>query len=343
MSDKKNNSSLSLSDFFFQWQLKFEDYLNNKSDYDVKTIENYINVVKFFTQFIIECGHDSKDTIEVNTDFILEYFQWRTLDAKRRLKKDLQESTKNNDKKILIIFFEYIEDKVEDEIKIKLKKRIPVAPTDYVEFNIKWKKVKFKKRNKEREHFDAHMVIKILEYLEKERKNKCDLHSNTLSFCFKLALFGGLRATEICNVRIKDFGKPYSSKENNEKFVKLTVYGKGGTIYTNPFGYDNIKNELNWFRRNFKDDEQIFFSKTGKELNRMILYRDFEKISNDLLLGKKGVHIVRHTFASRLNELGIDIRNIQLLMRHTDISTTSIYTAKNERALEKSLGNLDYK
>lgn len=41
---------------------------------------------------------------------------------------------------------------------------------------------------------------------------------------------------------------------------------------------------------------------------------------------EKGVHIIRRTFANRLSELGVDLMDIQDLMRHSDPSTTRIYT-----------------
>ena len=97
---------------------------------------------------------------------------------------------------------------------------------------------------------------------------------------------------------------------------------------------------MNFFKRNKDDKELIFLSKTGLPLTRLHLYRYFENISNELGLGKKGIHIIRHTFGSNLSELGIDIRNIQILLRHANISTTTIYTARSQSRMEDAISKL---
>ena len=72
----------------------------------------------------------------------------------------------------------------------------------------------------------------------------------------------------------------------------------------------------------------------------MKLYRYFEEISEKLNLGKKGIHIIRRTFATNLSEAGVDLIHIQNLMRHKDIKTTTIYTARSQSRMEEAVSRL---
>ncbi|WP_319060492.1 tyrosine-type recombinase/integrase [Aliarcobacter skirrowii] len=184
------------------------------------------------------------------------------------------------------------------------------------------------------------LIKTILEYLMKEQKNNKSEFSYTLSFCFKLALYGGVRASEICNLSLNNFGKPYISKESKTKLIPLTIMGKSRTIYTNPIPYDYIKSELAFFIKIKSAKEKLFYSKTGLPLDRIKLYRYFEEISEKLNLGKKGIHIIRRTFATNLSEAGVDLIHIQNLMRHKDIKTTTIYTARSQSRMEEAVSRL---
>lgn len=310
----------SFSSSLYRWKLDYEKYIDKRKD--KKTVENYINVVNKFEEFISSSKeYEILSFKDINHKLLDEYFEYRDRVFGRKLKA----TTKRNDKKILILFFEYIEEENEEGF----------------EFNIKWKRVDLGKiERKEQEFFSEDIVVKILKHLEKNIKKNRNEFSYMLSFTFKIALYSGLRATEICNLTMKDFGKPYISKRNNRKFIPLTIKGKGNTIFTNPINYDYVKNEFNYFKRNKLIDEVLFRTQKGEELNRFHLYRYIENISNELDLGKKGVHIIRRTFATNLNEVGVDIRNIQLLMRHTDIKTTSIYTARSQRQMEDAVSKL---
>ncbi len=318
---QKENETLSSS--IFRWAFEFEDKLVRK---DNKTIQNYINVVKNFEKFISSSSrYDNLKYENINSDLLDRYFYFRDNNHKLKTGRILKTSTKQNDKKVLKIFFEFIEDKNNEKF----------------EFNIKWRKIDIGKiKRVERDYFNEDALNDIIKYLEKNIKKNRKEFDYMLSFTFKLALFGGLRASEICSVRLKHFGKPYVSKSNGKKFISLLILGKGDTEFTNPIRYDYIKNEYNYFKRNRNEKDLLFKSIRGKNLNRIHLYDYFKKISDELNLGKKGVHIVRRTFATRLNEFGVDIRNIQLLMRHTDIKTTAIYTARSQKQMEDAAGVL---
>jgi len=322
---KLQENKESLSSALFRWSIDFNENLelDNK---DYKTIENYMNVINKFIEYVSSnIDIDTKgNLININDKFIKRYFNWRNEEHKIKTGKILKNSTKLNDKKILIIFFTYIE---EENIEKK-------------EFNIKWKKIKFIKESAEKTYLQPELVKSFLEYLEKFIKKEKSEFAYTLSFCFKLALYGGMRASEICNLELRFFGTQYINKETNTKLIPLTIQGKGNTIYTNPLPYDYIKNELSFFKKIKAIDKKLFLTKTGLPLKRTNLYGYFEEISNELNLGKKGVHIIRRTFATNLSEAGVDVIHIQNLMRHKDIKTTTIYTARSQERMERAIAKL---
>ena len=319
---KDKNETLSTS--LYRWSLDFNENLelDNK---DGKTIENYMNVVNKLIEYVaINKIIDEQSFEDIDDRFFRRYFYYRDEEHINKTGKSLKSSTKQNDKKVLIIFFNYIEEENDNKF----------------EFQIKWKKIKFPTENKEIDYLKPELISSFLQYLSKQQKVEKSEFSFTLSFCFKLALYGGVRASEICNLSLNNFGKPYVSKESKTKLIPLTIKGKARTLYTNPIPYEYIKNEFNFFTKIKIENEKLFSSKTGLPLDRVKLYRYFEEISKKLNLGKKGIHIIRRTFATNLSEAGVDLIHIQNLMRHKDIKTTTIYTARSQSRMEEAVSRL---
>ncbi|MCT7487084.1 site-specific integrase [Aliarcobacter cryaerophilus] len=319
---QKNNETFSSA--VQRWKIEFETRISKRRD--EKTVENYINVVQQFEDFIFsDKDLDRTNFIKINHFIIEDFITYRDKKRKSETGKELAVSTKKNDLKVLKIFFEFIEDNADNG----------------VQFFIKWKKVEVGKMpRREITYHSEDNIIRVLNYMQRSIKKERTEFAYMVSFTFKLALYGGLRATEICNLKLENFGEVYTSNSEKKKFIPITIYGKGSTVFTNPIPYEYIKNEFNFFKRNKNKKDDLFLTKTGIKLNRNHLYGYFENIGKLLGLDKKGIHIIRRTFATNLNELGVDIRNIQLLMRHSDIKTTTIYTARSQKQMEAAVGKL---
>ena len=143
----------------------------------------------------------------------------------------------------------------------------------------------------------------------------------------------GLRLSELVNLNIGDLDFDSGT---------ITVIGKGQKERVIPFGSFAAKAIKKWLEIRKKisvpksEDQILFLSKTGKKLtSRAIQYRlKYWAI-------KQGVpenihpHLLRHSFASHLLQSSQDLRAVQELLGHSNISTTQIYTHLDFQHLSK--------
>ncbi|WP_417583577.1 site-specific tyrosine recombinase XerD [Pelagibacterium sp.] len=119
----------------------------------------------------------------------------------------------------------------------------------------------------------------------------------------------------------------------------LTVTGKGGKDRLVPLN-DRAKDALiGWL--DSTDKEKFVFPAKGAEghLARQVFARDLKGLASraGLPVAKVSPHVLRHAFASHLLANGADLRVVQMLLGHADISTTQIYTHVLDAHLRKLL------
>jgi integrase/recombinase XerD len=147
----------------------------------------------------------------------------------------------------------------------------------------------------------------------------------------ELLYSSGLRATELCDLKVRDV---------NTTVGCVRVLGKGMKERIVPLGraaIEAITRYLNESRPRFDKhhSERLFLSRTGKPMERIALWMLVEKHGRRSgLLNDVSPHTLRHCFATHLIGGGADLRIVQELLGHSDISTTQIYTHVDQTRLK---------
>jgi site-specific recombinase XerD len=81
---------------------------------------------------------------------------------------------------------------------------------------------------------------------------------------------------------------------------------------------------------------------TGKCFDRINMRRQVARIFRTAKLGKPGLHILRHTFASHLIMKGVDLVTVKELLGHSDIATTMIYSHVTKNHIGKAIKKLKF-
>jgi integrase/recombinase XerD len=142
----------------------------------------------------------------------------------------------------------------------------------------------------------------------------------------------GMRASEAVGLNISDINLSVS-------FVKC--FGKGSRERIVPINQPTlraIKAYLEQGRPKFpkKNEQALFLDKSGGRLTRQGLWLIIKKyVKRTGVKGKTSPHTLRHSFATHLLEKGADLRSVQEMLGHADISTTQIYTSVSRERLKR--------
>ena len=144
------------------------------------------------------------------------------------------------------------------------------------------------------------------------------------SAMMELLYAAGLRVSELVNLKLFDV---------NMEACFVKVFGKGSKERVVPIGVyakDRINEYINTARpfllkKNIS--RFLFIGRSGKALTRQGFWKLLKRYSVKAEITKKITpHSLRHSFATHLLEGGADLRSVQLMLGHVDISTTQIYT-----------------
>jgi integrase/recombinase XerD len=144
----------------------------------------------------------------------------------------------------------------------------------------------------------------------------------------------GLRVSELVSLRLpqlrlgSELGGGY-----------LIAFGKGSKERVVPVG----ESAESWLGRYFRDArpglergraDAVFLSRLGRAMTRQGFWENLRRYARAAGVKKVSPHVLRHSFATHLLEHGADLRAVQEMLGHADISTTQIYTHIHQQRLK---------
>lgn len=165
-------------------------------------------------------------------------------------------------------------------------------------------------------------------FLEPDTSTEIGLRDRAL---LELMYSSGLRVSEAVSIQIRDIDLDAGI---------LTTIGKGSKTRRVPVG----KSAVEWLKsyiaaRQKKDSIEVsnlFVTKTGRPLDRQVIYLAIREYADKCGLEGVSPHTLRHSFATHLVQNRADIRSVQQMLGHADISTTQIYTHMTDAHLRRS-------
>ena len=268
---------------------QFIDYYWLSTGASKNTLAAYRSDLKIFNKWLA-----GKSFISVNSKHIQDYFS-------DRQKNNIGSSTQARILTCLHSFYEYLlanqlikKDPTEQLSQPKLEKKLPVF-------------------------LNIQEVEKLL-----EAPSSSSLFGQRDRAMLELLYSCGLRVSELINLS-------YHNINLKEEFIR--IHGKGNKERVLPMGEVAIdylmKYETNarpMLLKNSQSDS-YFLSNRGSAMSRQNFFYIIKAYANQVGIDKPlSPHSLRHAFATHLVQKGADLRSVQLMLGHSDISSTQLYT-----------------
>ena len=150
----------------------------------------------------------------------------------------------------------------------------------------------------------------------------------------ELMYSSGLRVSELINLTVNDV---------DLKNSLVRIFGKGSKeriVPLNDYATEALNNYILYHRPKLfkqKESNYLFLNNHGNQMTRQGFFKTLKKIAKEKgIKSELSPHTLRHSFATHLLKYGADLRSIQELLGHSDISTTQIYTHITNEMLEKN-------
>lgn len=153
------------------------------------------------------------------------------------------------------------------------------------------------------------------------------------SALLELIYGSGLRVTELLDIKMEDIHLAHGY---------IMVHGKGNKerlVPISDMSMSTIRAYITKSRPEILGKEKtsyLFLNQTGSRLSRQGFFKLLKKLAHDANVETEcSPHTLRHSFATHLLENGMDLRTLQTLLGHEDISTTQIYTHISQKRIKE--------
>lgn len=280
---------------------EFTEYLIIDKKYSENTIKAYNNDLKKFKNFF-----KSKNINQIDEKDIREYLKYLN-------KENNDTRTISHNISTLRSFYKFL----------LIGKKVLKNPMEYIELP-KAKKTLPKTLSIEE-------IDKLLDI------NLTDAFSFRNKAMLELMYSSGLRVSELINVKIHDIDTSnciirIMGKGSKERIVPLGDYAiRYIELYLKEHREKLIKRELN---------DYLFLNNHGSKMTRQGFFKILKGIAREKNIKTEfSPHTLRHSFATHLLNGGADLRSIQEMLGHSDISTTQIYTHVSKEKLKENYNN----
>ena len=152
-----------------------------------------------------------------------------------------------------------------------------------------------------------------------------------------LLIQAGLRAGEVCKLRLKDLpachGKDSIWIENGKGRISRTVEIPEKLSKL-------VKRFCKLYRKKAEPEDYLFVSSRGKPLCYMTLYQKIHRLGKESGIGRLHPHMLRHTYATRLYAVQRDLLFVSDQLGHANVSTTQIYAKTDSEARRKQVESM---
>ena len=308
LTDKKDNTPIIIQNFL--------DYLKANQSKSEKTIMNYKIDLQQVLKFVIKRKKMNMSIEEVDINFIKTITSQDLISFIADLdRKGNKNSTKARKISSIKAFYKYL-----------------VVVIEVLDKNVSLKLEAPKLEQRQPTYLTLDEAKKLLDVV----KNSVDEKFKERDYAIiTLFLNSGLRLSELASIntdKIKD--------------DTLSVVGKGNkerTIYLNDTSKKAIKGYLKVKKmNNFNDKKALFINRDGNRLSESSIQLLVKKYIKKAGLDNRkiSVHKLRHTAATLMYKYGdVDIRALQQILGHSNISTTQIYTHVDDEKLRESVNS----
>lgn len=149
-----------------------------------------------------------------------------------------------------------------------------------------------------------------------------------------LMLNTGLRVSELCDLQVGDI-------ELGQKSGSVTVrWGKGSKRRVIPLNADVRRALQDWLKIRASESEYLFCTPAGRMTRQLVQWHCSEL--GEQLGFNLTPHLLRHTFGKSLADQGVSLDRIAMLMGHSNINTTAVYTMPGRADLEKAVETISW-